>query len=161
MRSRLSTGIHGLPRMETLFTILGPSTPANRRNYTSLASGKPQKGATAARKACLLKNPAARKKAANLPALVAASPCPSSRARARRSYDRVADIPGAALRCCAPRRDHRRAARAGPTHNHDHAGLAPSPALRARTSSRDAADAPAPAIKTPQRREHRTTRTKQ
>ena len=40
----------------------------------ALAPGRPQKCATAARKACLLKNPVARcKKAANLPALVAAS----------------------------------------------------------------------------------------
>ena len=77
------------------------------RNHAALARGKPQEGAKAARKACLLKNPAARcKKAANLPALVAASPRPPARARARRGYDRAADIPDAALRCCAPRREH-------------------------------------------------------
>ena len=43
-------------------------------------------------------------KAANLPALVAASPCPASRARARRGYDRAADILGRPLRCWPTRR---------------------------------------------------------
>ena len=41
---------------------------------------------------------------------------------------------------------------AGPSRNHDHAGLAPSPALRPRTSPHHAADAPAPAIDPPERR---------
>ena len=41
---------------------------------------------------------------------------------------------------------------AGPSHNHDHAGLAPSPALRPRTSPHHAADALAPAIDPPKRR---------
>ena len=55
------------------------------------------------------------------------------------------------------RRDPPQAARAGPSHSLDHAGIAPSPALRARTSPRHAADAPAAAINPTQRREYRCT----
>ena len=70
-----SVYVHG--NFKTLFFIFSQrSDERNPRTHAALASGRPQKGATAARKACLLKNPAARcKKAANLPALVAASPC--------------------------------------------------------------------------------------
>ena len=43
-------------------------------------------------------------------------------------------------------------------HSLDHAGIAPIPAIGARTCARDAADAPAPAINPPQRREQREQR---